>query len=56
MVGQVHDEILVVVKDAEADAAQQNLLRAMETAMPWWPTLAMKAEAGYAANWLRAKG
>lgn len=56
VVGQVHDEILCVVPEDQTQKATVKLLEAMETAMPWWPTLAMKAEAGSAANWLKAKG
>jgi DNA polymerase bacteriophage-type len=52
-VGQVHDEIIAVSKNPETTAI--ILKEAMEHSIPWLPTLKLKAEVGYGANWAGAK-
>lgn len=58
-VGQVHDEILVV--EAEGgftyvpSEAADELKKCMEAAIPWFPTLKLKAEVSYGNNWIEAK-
>lgn len=59
-VGQVHDEIIAIVKQdtlkGEAEKEAVNILkRAMEQAPSWFPTLKLKAEVGYGNNWQEAK-
>lgn len=55
VVGQVHDEIIIVAKESEAEAALQALRRAMEDSVPWWPAVRLFSECGYAKNWKGAK-
>ena len=52
-VGQVHDEILCVSGNESAD--REILIRSMEQAIPWLPTLKLKAEVGVGKNWMEAK-
>lgn len=54
-VGQVHDEILVVAKDADVAFALSVMQRAMEQPMPWWPSLKLKGEIGVGNTWAEAK-
>lgn len=53
--GQCHDEILAVVMKQMAEWGKAELIKAMETPIPWWPTIKLYAEAGYGPNWLEAK-
>lgn len=55
VVGQVHDELLLLVEDYEKDAAVYELKRAMEDSPSWMPELRLNAEVGYGQNWLEAK-
>jgi DNA polymerase family A len=59
-VGQVHDEILTIVRQdtlrGEAEKEGVAILRnCMEQAPRWMPTLKLKAEVGYGKNWAEAK-
>lgn len=54
--GQVHDEILALLSALNAANERDILRTAMETPMPWWPVLKLKAEIGVGPNWLEAKG
>jgi DNA polymerase I-like protein with 3'-5' exonuclease and polymerase domains len=53
--GQCHDEILAVADGVDAERTREALLEAMETPIPWWPSITLFAEAGYGSNWLEAK-
>jgi DNA polymerase len=53
--GQCHDEILAVAHKDRAEETKAILVEAMETPIPWWPTIKLYAEGGYGANWLEAK-
>lgn len=55
-VGQVHDEILVVVPAEQAEQYAILLRTAMEQPLLWWPSIHLKAEVGIGDNWLEAKG
>lgn len=54
--GQVHDEVIAVVKEEGAQAGAAILKKAMEDPIRWWPSLKMTAEVGIGDNWLDAKG
>lgn len=53
VVGQVHDEILLVTDDPVTDRAE--LQTAMETSPEWLPNIRLEAEVGYGKSWLSAK-
>lgn len=53
--GQVHDEILALFPANQAENDTIKLRTAMESPMPWWPVLKLKAEVGVGPNWLEAK-
>ena len=60
VVGQVHDEILCLVRQDAAEgqaerAACQVLRECMEQSPRWMPELKLKAEVGWGANWNEAK-
>lgn len=55
VVGQVHDEIIVVAKESKAEAALKALRRAMEETVPFWPAIRLFAECGYSKSWKGAK-
>lgn len=55
VVGQVHDEGLALVKTEDVANGKAMLQEAMETPIPWWPTLKVNAEVGAGSNWLEAK-
>lgn len=48
---QVHDEIVCVVPEAEAEEAKQFMIDVMSTSPEWWPDIPLAAEAGYAKNY-----
>lgn len=54
--GQMHDEILMVVPEEEAELAANGLEIAMTTKPTWFPHLILGAEVGIGKNWLGAKG
>lgn len=54
--GQVHDEILAIFPAEDAENDRVKLRTAMESPMPWWTVLKLKAEVGMGPNWLEAKG
>lgn len=53
VVGQVHDEIILISDDPTTDRAE--LEAAMETPPSWLPEIKLKAEVSYGRNWLEAK-
>lgn len=53
--GQVHDELLAVVKNEDLGIGRLKMQQAMEAPMPWWPYLRLKAEVGAGQNWKVAK-
>lgn len=55
VVGQVHDEILVRAPEDEAKIQAELLRQAMESPVPWWPSIKLRAEVGIGNNWLEAK-
>jgi len=54
-VGQVHDEVLAVAPDRDAQWTLNTLVEAMETPVPWWPMVKLYAEGGIGQSWLEAK-
>lgn len=52
---QVHDEIVCIVPEAEAEAAKTKMLEVMSTPRDWYSTLPLAAEAGYGASYGDAK-
>ena len=54
-VGQVHDEIHLVVSEDEADAVAEALQKAMETPPKWLPQMKLEAEVKIGKNWKEAK-
>ncbi len=54
--GQVHDEILAIAPEKDAENAALILRKAMEQPLSWWPAIRLKAEVGVGSNWLEAKG
>jgi DNA polymerase len=55
VVGQVHDELLVVAKKPIANIVAQKLKRVMSTSPDWLPQIRLAAEVGIAPNWGEAK-
>jgi DNA polymerase bacteriophage-type len=53
--GQVHDELLCVCEHKREQSTCELVSKAMEAPIPWLPTLKLKAEVGYGANWAEAK-
>lgn len=53
--GQVHDELHLLVKDAEAGEAAAALEAALTRAPAWAPEWILGAEVGIGQNWLEAK-
>lgn len=53
--GQVHDELIAVVKDEDVTMARLKMQQAMEAPMSFWPYLRLKAEIGVGQNWKEAK-
>lgn len=52
---QVHDEIVCIVPEAEAEAAKTKMLEVMSTPRDWYFDLPLAAEAGYGASYGDAK-
>ena len=52
---QVHDEIVCIVPEAEAEAAEKKMLEVMSTPQGWYSTLPLAAEAGFGASYGDAK-
>jgi len=52
----VHDEIVLVVPEGEADAALAKTLEIMRRPIPWWEELPLWAEGGIGDNYGEAKG
>lgn len=48
---QVHDEIVLLVPEQEADVALDFVVSTMRTAPAWAPGLPVNCEAGYADNY-----
>jgi hypothetical protein len=55
VVHTVHDEIVVVVDEDEAEGCLDFMLNTMRTAPVWWPELALWAEGGIADSYGDAK-
>lgn len=55
VVGQVHDEIIVVEKHSSADKATSTLQACMEKPIKWWSDLRLGAEVHAGPNWQEAK-
>ena len=53
--GEVHDELLTLFPAKDEEIAVPILRAAMETPMPWWSMLPLKAEIGTGETWLEAK-
>lgn len=53
--GQIHDEIIAVVPEGQADVALQVMQDAMETPIPWWPSLRLASEGKICHSWAEAK-
>lgn len=52
---QVHDEIVCIVPESEADAAKEKMLEVMSTPQGWYSDLPLAAEAGYGRSYGDAK-
>lgn len=52
---QVHDELVCVVDEAEADEAQRRISKVMSTPPVWWPELPVSAEASVVDSYIDAK-
>lgn len=52
---QVHDEIVCIVPESEAEAAEKKMLEVMSTPQGWYSTLPLAAEAGFGASYGDAK-
>lgn len=52
---QVHDEIVCIVPEAEAEASMAKMLEVMSTPRGWYSTLPLAAEASYGASYGDAK-
>jgi len=52
---QVHDEIVCIVPESEAEAAKTKMLEVMSTPRDWYMSLPLAAEAGYGASYGDAK-
>jgi DNA polymerase len=55
VVGQVHDEILVVEQSERAGATSIRLEACMVAPINWMPTLKLEAEVNYGSTWAEAK-
>lgn len=55
VVGQIHDEIMVVSSAEHAEKTADILRRAMEQTPYWWPNLKLKAEVEIGNSWAEAK-
>jgi DNA polymerase bacteriophage-type len=55
VVGQVHDEILVVSPQERAERDINTLMECMQTPISWWPTLRLSAEVHSGKSWAEAK-
>lgn len=55
VVGQVHDELIVICKKGTELMTKQKLYRAMTTAPSWLPQIKLEAEVKYGANWAACK-
>ena len=55
VVGQVHDEILCVTTEKEADITTGRVRKIMEQTIPWWPELKLSAEVRNGNNWKESK-
>lgn len=51
----VHDEVILIVKEAEAEEALNFMLDTMKTPPKWWPELVLFAEGDIAENYGKAK-
>lgn len=56
--GQIHDEIIAVVRDTPSDSRRaMDVMRvAMETPINWWPDLRLSSEGKICDNWAQGKG
>lgn len=52
---QVHDEIVALVPEAEAEEAAKWMVEVMSTSPTWWPDIPLAAEAGYGTSYGDAK-
>lgn len=52
---QVHDEIVCIVPESEAESAKAKMLEVMSTPQGWYADLPLAAEAGYGASYGEAK-
>ena len=52
---QVHDEIVCIVPESEAEAAKEKMLEVMSTPRDWYFDLPLAAEAGFGASYGDAK-
>lgn len=55
VVGAVHDEVILVVPEEEAENAADKLYQIMTTPPSWLHDIKLEAEVGYGKNWLVAK-
>lgn len=55
VVGQVHDEVLIVSKNQDIQHDSILVSKIMTTPPVWWPDLKLKAEIGVGKNWFEAK-
>ncbi len=46
-----HDEVVLCVRKASAEAAYRELIKAMRTPLPWCPDLPLNSEGGFAENY-----
>jgi DNA polymerase len=51
VVFQVHDEIIILAPEAQADVAEQALIQVMSTPPSWAPDLPVACESGKATNY-----
>jgi DNA polymerase len=51
----VHDELVYVVPEGEAEAALAELLEVLRAPLPWWPEIALWAEGGIGQRYSEAK-
>lgn len=55
VVMQVHDEVVMCVKEEDADACLAHAIEVMSTSPKWWPDLPLAAEGAFAENYGDAK-
>lgn len=55
VVGQVHDELHLVVDASDAEIAAERLREVMSESPSWMPELTLAAEVGIGSNWRMAK-